>query len=117
MTLKNVQPGTIDSNKLIALVLIALGIVIFALQSIGEKTTGNGIGADVRDEGADGLSIPPMAIAIFWASGLILLVVAKRKWRNPQATSRGVRGRCHRPDEHSARLDLHPRLSRFDGSR
>jgi hypothetical protein len=70
MTLNNVRPATINSTKLLAFVLFAIGIAIFAYF--------------LADEGI--LRRPPIASTTAWAGGFVLLALDGRKRRAEQTT-------------------------------
>ena len=63
MTLKRLQPATMNSSKLLGLVLIAVGIVLFAYRGIQNGT----------------IPPPPIAVVIAWAGGIVSLLVDGRK--------------------------------------
>jgi hypothetical protein len=98
MTLKHVRPTTINSTKLLAFVLFAIGIAIFAYL--------------LADEGI--LRRPPIASTTAWAGGFVLLALDGRKHRGeqeqlppsqpPSSARRGSRrppGRASRADEYT----------------
>jgi hypothetical protein len=69
MTLKHVRPATLNSTKLLALVLFAVGIAIFAYL--------------LADEGS--LRRPPIASTTAWTGGFLLLALDGRKRRAEQS--------------------------------
>lgn len=70
MTLRHVRPATINSTKLFALVLFAIGIAVFAYL--------------VADEGT--LRRPPLASTTAWTGGFVLLALDGRKRRTKQTS-------------------------------
>ena len=63
MTLKHVQPATINSTKLLAFLLFAVGIAVFAYL--------------LAEEGV--LRRPPVASTTAWTGGFVLLALDGRK--------------------------------------
>jgi len=63
MTLKRLQPATMNSSKLLGLILIAAGIAVFAFRGLQNAT----------------IPQPPIAVMIAWAGGITLLLVDGRK--------------------------------------
>lgn len=68
MTLKNVRPATMNSTRLLALGLFAIGIAAFAYL--------------VADRGA--VQRPPIASTAAWTGGFVLLALDERKRRAQQ---------------------------------
>lgn len=81
MTLAKVSPGSTNTTKLLAFLLIALGIIAFAYQGIGYKTRENVIDLGplhVTAEKSHTLPLPPIVGGIALAGGIVLLLAGKR---------------------------------------
>jgi hypothetical protein len=72
MTLHHVRPATINSTKLLAFVLFAVGIAVFAYL--------------LADRGA--LQQPPIVSTGAWSGGFVLLALDGRKRRTEQTPDR-----------------------------
>jgi hypothetical protein len=72
MTLKHVRPATINTTKLCAVVLFAIGIAVFAYP--------------LADRGA--LRRLPIASTLAWTGGFVLLALERRKRRAPETSER-----------------------------
>ena len=81
MTLAKLEPATVNSTKVLAFLLIAVGIVAFAYQGIG-YTTRNVVDLGrihVTAEKSHTLPLPPIAGALALLGGIALFVFDGKK--------------------------------------
>jgi len=82
MTLAKLEPVTMNTTKLVGILLIAVGIIAFAYQGISYKTQENVVDLGpihVTSEKSHTLPLPPIAGAIALLGGIALLFVDGRK--------------------------------------
>ena len=82
MTLAKLEPVTMNTTKLVGILLIAVGIIAFAYQGIGYKTQENVVDLGpihVTSEKSHTLPLPPIAGAIALLGGIALLFADGRK--------------------------------------
>jgi len=82
MTLTKLEPSTMNTTKVLAVILIGLGIVAFAYQGIGYKTQENVVDLGpihVTAEKSHTLPLPPIVGALALLGGIALLVVESKK--------------------------------------
>jgi uncharacterized membrane protein YdcZ (DUF606 family) len=82
MTLAKVRPATMNTTKVLAILLIALGIIAFAYQGISYKTQENVVDLGpihVTAEKSHTLPLPPIAGVLALLGGIALLVVDSKK--------------------------------------
>lgn len=89
MTLKHVRPATINSTKLFAFVLIAVGIAVIACEGM--------------------LPRPPMAALIAWTGGFVLLALER-------GTTKQRRQLTRLPSTPGGQVTSHRRHPRDQGS-
>jgi len=80
--LKKVGPATMNTAKVSAILLIALGIIAFASQGISYKTQENvaDLGPiHVTAEKSHTLPLPPIAGVLALLGGIALLIVDRKK--------------------------------------
>jgi hypothetical protein len=78
MTLAHLEPGRMNSTKLFAFVLIALGLVAFAYHNLPDTNGQKGIGPATLPEtaGKTGLVTPAIALGVIaLAGGLVVLAI------------------------------------------
>jgi len=82
VTLTKLEPATMNTTKVFAFALIALGIIAFAYQGIGYKTQENVVDLGpihVTTEKSHTLPLPPIVGAIGLVGGIVLLVMESKK--------------------------------------
>ena len=82
MTLAKMGPATMNTTKVLAILLIGLGIIAFAYQGISYKTQENVVDLGpihVTAEKSHTLPLPPVAGALALLGGIALLVVDGKK--------------------------------------
>ena len=82
MTLTKLEPAATNTTKLLAILLIALGIIAFAYQGISYKTQENVVDLGpihVTSEKTHTLPLPPIVGGIALLGGVGLLVAGARK--------------------------------------
>ena len=82
MTLAKVEPATMNTTRVLAILLIGLGIIAFAYQGISYKTQENVVDLGpihVTAEKSHTLPLPPVAGALALLGGIALLVVDGKK--------------------------------------
>jgi len=82
MTLAKLEPVTMNTTKLVGILLIAVGIIAFAYQGISYKTQENVVDLGpihVTSEKSHTLPLPPIAGAIALLGGIALLFADGRK--------------------------------------
>jgi hypothetical protein len=82
MTLAKLEPATMNTTKMFAILLIAVGIITFAYQGISYKTQENVVDLGpihVTSEKSHTLPLPPIVGAIALLGGIALLLVDARK--------------------------------------
>jgi len=82
VTLAKVGPATMNTTKLLAILLIALGIIALAYQGISYKTQENVVDfgpIHVTAEKSHTLPLPPIAGVLALLGGIALLAVDGRK--------------------------------------
>ena len=82
MTLAKLEPAKVNSTKVFAFVLIAVGIVAFAYQSIGYTTRENVVDLGpihVTAEKSHTLPLPPIVGALALLGGIALMVIDGKK--------------------------------------
>jgi hypothetical protein len=82
MTLMKLEPATMNTTKMFAILLIAVGIIAFAYQGIGYTTQENVVDLGpihVTAEKSHTLPLPPIVGALALLGGIALLVVDSKK--------------------------------------
>jgi hypothetical protein len=82
MTLLKLEPATMNGTKLVAIILIAIGIIAFAYQGITYRTQDSLVNLGpfhVSAERSHTLPLPPVVGAIALLGGIALLLTGARK--------------------------------------
>jgi hypothetical protein len=82
MTLAKVGPATMNTTRVLAILLIGLGIIAFAYQGISYRTQESVVDLGpihVTAEKSHTLPLPPAAGALALLGGIALLVVDRKK--------------------------------------
>ena len=82
MTLAKLEPAIMNTSKLLAIVLIAVGIIAFAYQGITYKTRENVVDLGplhVTAEKSHTLPLPPIVGVVALIGGITLLVLGGKK--------------------------------------
>lgn len=82
MTLAKLEPATMNTTKLAATVLVAVGIIAFAYQGISYKTRENVVDLGpihVTAERSHTLPLPPIVGAAALIGGAVLFAASVRK--------------------------------------
>ena len=77
MTLAKVNPASMNTTKLLAFVLIAVGVIAFAFQGIGYKTRESVVDLgpiQVTTEKSHTIPLPPIVGGLAILGGIVLLV-------------------------------------------
>jgi len=80
MTLAHLKPGRMNSSKLFAFVLIALGIMAFAYQTLPDPVKENGVGLAILPvKAGNAVTLATVAGAIALAGGIVVLVIDRKE--------------------------------------
>jgi hypothetical protein len=82
MTLAKLEPTTMNTTKLVAILLLAVGIIAFAYQGISYKTQENVVDLGpihVTVERSHTLPLPPIVGAVALIGGAVLFAAGARK--------------------------------------